>query len=107
MGRHSYPDQELPRFSSLAERLARECARGVRQRAFVNELLAGSARRRHIAIPGSYPTKAAYVYGYSRLDHQSFLNLRRRLTAAGFIVHTPHHSTVTVPIHLTFPEEEA
>jgi len=72
--------------TDLINRLARSCARGSRQLALVNELIAGPVKVQQITIHASnqYPKPIAVVYGEINLEFKSWKNLRSRLLAVGF-----------------------
>lgn len=71
--------------SDLIPRLARACARGHRQLEFVNELLAGPTFARTVPIPG-HPHMTGVVLGDCRMASSSWVRLKQRLIANGFII---------------------
>lgn len=79
----------------MKRRLALACTRGWRQESFVNEALAAPVEIQQ--------DRWGYVtVGESKLQWQSYRNLRARLVHAGFVlVKTENY------VHLRFPEEES
>lgn len=71
--------------TDILARLARACAHGTRQMEFVNELLAGEGYSRSEDNPWAYNGKFV-TYGDARLSHKSWISVRKRLTANGFMV---------------------
>lgn len=79
---HEVPSSSVSSFSDMQMRLARSCARGVRQLGFVNELLMDEGVRSTYSIGHQ-----TYVhYGDSRLGGKSWVALKKRLVAMGFVV---------------------
>lgn len=74
--------------TDLIDRLARSCARGHSQLGLVNELLVGpvQVQRDGFKVDGKYTV----VYGFSRVGHASWKNLRRRLAENGFYFEVKH-----------------
>jgi hypothetical protein len=72
----------------VVARLARACARGERQLAFVNELLADDAYVRQVPLPYWFAGRQAtgIAYGHSRMGSDSWRSLKKRLIANGFII---------------------
>lgn len=90
---------------SIVRRLATSQARGVRQLGLVNELMTFepvTTRLEQYPVPGGQGAISyGRSYGQSRLQHASYLPLRRRLTEVGFIlVASKDRSQVS----LSFPE---
>lgn len=71
--------------SDVINRLARACAHGHRQLEFVNELLAGEGYARLVQIP-VYGGTQAVVFGDARVGGRSWMSLKKRLVANGFMV---------------------
>lgn len=77
----------------LVHSTARACAWGSQQMSLVNELLAGPVAIRTVEIPyGTYatrwkgPTRVRRM-GKTGVDWRSWYNLKKRLTAAGFVLY--------------------
>ena len=91
--------------NDLVRRLATSQARGERQLQFINELLSfHPVGYRFFPIPGMYRNHGYAQtprYGISRLEHQSWINLRKRLRQVGFVIETDREAQ-TVQLH--FPE---
>ena len=67
----------------LTKELARSCAKGKRQLAFVNELLQGGgfSAKKHIPYWNPHPVLR---YGFCDLDSTSWKSLQKRLVGVGF-----------------------
>ena len=71
--------------TDILARLARACAHGTRQLEFVNELLAGEGYI--VQVPCGFSRMGYYVkVGDSGLGYKSWLSLRKRLIANGFMI---------------------
>jgi hypothetical protein len=89
--------------NDLIRRLATSQARGHRQASFVNELLTfRPVSFEVVPVPGPNGSATALL-GRSRLSWKSWVNLRRRLVAVGFVVVLDQ---VTKSVTLFFPETE-
>ena len=92
--------------SDVIARLARACARGERQLAFVNELLADEAYVRLVPIPiyfGGGRQAEGASFGNSRMGGESWRSLKKRLIANGFIIKTDEwQKDKTRQIHMRF-----
>lgn len=64
--------------------IARACARGPRQEALIEEMIAGTADWHFEWIPAI--GKNVVYYGKSRLSSQSYAGLRNRLRQHGFTI---------------------
>ena len=83
--------------SSIIRRLAIACTRGSQQQSLVNEMLVGPVAISH----DRFSIDQCEAYGQTGLSGESYRNLRRRLTAVGFVlVRDRDRRTIT----LTFPE---
>jgi hypothetical protein len=83
------------------QRLALHCAKGPKQKALVEEMIEGKievARDTTAWVPAWIGTSAyPIVYGKVRLPKSSWINLRKRLNAAGFTFdHDPLPEKATV-----------
>ena len=72
----------------IVARLARACAHGHRQLEFVNELLAGEAYSQLTNLNFfHYGSQAqAVLYGDTRMAGSSWISLKKRLVANGFMI---------------------
>lgn len=71
--------------TDILARLARACAHGTRQLEFVNELLAGEAYI--VQVTCGFSRMGYYVrVGDAGLGYKSWLSLRKRLVANGFMI---------------------
>jgi len=91
--------------SDVIARLARACARGERQLAFVNELLADEAYVKLVPIPvywGGRHQAEGTSYGNSGMGGESWRSLRKRLISNGFIIKGDPWKGKSRQIHMRF-----